>query len=189
MATVLAIGLLAVDAAGAAAAPRVSIASPWTKDDTIGDASRPQGDVRKVIVENRGSNVRFTFRMQAKPVWDTVGTSRATIMQFLVDWQGTGAAYDRRIAVSYSEGDWRIVTYNGSGGAVCVSQSGVVQSLGNFRYRFAMPAGGPVPCMGGQHVLRVAAQFRDDRDDSAGNDIRVDKVPNSGGYSPFIRLP
>lgn len=189
MAIALAIGLLAVDATVASAAPRVTINSPWTKDDTIGEASRPQGDVRKVIVENRGSSVRFTFRMQAKPIWDTFASSRATVMQFLIDWKGTSAAFDRRISVSHSEGDWRIITHDGSGGSVCASQSGGVQSLGNFRYRFSVPATGPVPCLGGQRVFRVAASFRDDRDDSAGEDVRVDKVPNNGGYGPFIRLP
>ncbi len=170
----------------AAAAGAVTIASPWAKDDTVGEAERPNGDVRRVVVENGRQNVRFTFRMQAKPIWDTAATSRATFMEFRLDWKGTTAAYNRRITVSFSEGDWRTVVFNGTGGALCVRQSGGVQSLGNFRYRFSVPVG---QCLGGPKVIRVMARFQDDLDDSALDDIHLDRVPNSGGYGPFIRLP
>ena len=187
------LGLLAVllvlsAAAPAASARRATVATPWTKDDTVGDASRPQGDVRKVVIENGHQRVWFTFRMQATPIWDTVSTSRATVMRFQIDWQGTTAAHERRISVSRSEGAWRIVVHDGGGGSICLRDGGV-QNLGNNRWRFSVPTGGPVPCLGGAHVLRVASSFRDDRDDSAADDIRIDKVPNSGGYGPFIRLP
>ena len=171
-----------------AATPRVTVATPWTKDDTIGDADRPQGDVRKIVVENGSNQVSFTFRMQATPIWDAVNTSRATVMRFLIDWKSTTAAYDRRVSVSRSDGAWRVVVHNGQGGAVCLRDGGV-QNLGSNRYRFSVPTGGPVPCLGGAHVLRVASSFRDDWDDSANDDIRIDRVPNSGGYGPFIRLP
>ncbi len=179
--------LVAVDAS-AAGARRAPVATPWVKVDTVGEASRPQGDVRSVIVENGHQQVRFTYRMQAAPVWDTFATSRRTVMQFLIDWQGTSSAYNRRITTSYSEGAWRTVVFNGTGGAVCLRDGGV-ENLGNNRYRFAIQTGGPVPCLGGAHVIRVASTFLDDRDDSAADDVRRDRVPDSGGYSPFIRLP
>jgi hypothetical protein len=185
-ALLLALCLLGTDAA--AAAPRATVGTPWTKDDTVGDASRPQGDVRKVVIENGRNRVWFTFRMQAAPVWDAVSTSRATVMRFQIDWQGTTAAFDRRVSVSRSEGAWRIVVHDGGGGSLCLRDGGV-QNLGSNRWRFAVPTTGAVPCLGGAHVIRVASSFRDDRDDSANNDIRIDKVPNSGGYGPFIRLP
>jgi hypothetical protein len=185
-ALLLAVGLFATDVA--AAAPRATVATPWTKDDTVGDASRPQGDVRKVVVENGHNRVWFTFRMQATPIWDTVSSSRATVMRFQIDWQGTAAAHDRRVSVSRSEGAWRIVVHDGAGGSICLRDGGV-QNLGNNRWRFSVPTTGAVPCLGGAHVLRVASSFRDDRDDSAADDVRIDKVPNNGGYGPFIRLP
>ncbi len=166
-------------------APRVQVDTPWTKDDTVGDASRPQGDVRRIVVDNGRQNITLTFRMVAAPIWDTLATDRATVMRFLLDWRGTTAAFDRRVTVSWSDGDWRIVVFNGAGGAVCVRDGGV-QPLANHRYRFTVAVG---MCMGGAHLVRVAASFSDDQDDSAADDIRLDRVPNSGGYGPFIRLP
>jgi hypothetical protein len=179
---------LAGGAPGAAATPRVTVATPWTKDDTIGEASRPLGDLRKVEVANGRQRVTFTFRMQAAPVWDAVSTSRVTVMRFQIDWRGTSAPPDRRVDVSRSDGAWRVVVHDGQGGSVCLRDGGV-QNLGDHRYRFSVPTGGPVPCLGGAHVLRVASSFRDDVDDSANNDVRIDKVPNNGSYGPFIRLP
>ena len=179
---------VAVATPAPAATPRATVATPWARDDTIGDASRPQGDVRKIEVANGRQQVTFTFRMQAAPVWDNFASARHTFMRFLVDWQGTSAAYNRRVTASYAEGNWHVVVYTGTGGTICARDGGV-QVLPNRRYRFSVPTGGPVPCLGGAHVLRVAAAFTDDRDDSAVDDLRLDKVPNSGGYGPFIRLP
>ena len=43
--------------------------------------------------------------------------------------------------------------------------------------------------LGGAHVLRANGKFLDDQDPSAGEDLKLNKVPNGGGYGPFIRLP
>jgi hypothetical protein len=176
-----------VGLAGAAPAeelttPRVQVSSPWTKDDTVGDADRSAGDVRKIVVENGRQNVRLTFRMQANPIWDTAATSRATHMAFLIDWQGTTAAYNRRVTMSRSDNGWNAVVFNGTGGAECI---GPLQALPNRRFRATIP----VVCLGGAHVIRVAGKFNDDHADDAEDDIHVDRVPNSGGYGPFVRLP
>jgi hypothetical protein len=183
----LATGPGALAVAAADLEPRVQVASPWGKDDTVGDATRPEGDVRRIVVANGRQQVTFTFRMVAKPIWDTQATSRRTLMRFRLDWFGTAAAHDRQITVSWSDGAWRTVVFDGSGGPLCVRQSGGVQILTGNRYRFSIPVG--PPCALGVHKLRVAASFDDDLDDSAGDDVRVDRVPNSGGYGPFIRLP
>jgi hypothetical protein len=179
--------LVGADAAQAAT-PRVQVASPWSKDDTVGEAFRPAGDVRRVVIQNGRQNVTFTFQMRATPIWSTVPTSRHTFMAFRLDWQNTSAAHNRRVTVSKADGGWHIVVYNGTGGAVCV-QDGGVQLLSDHRYRISVPTGGTYHCLGGQHVLRVASTFTDDQDDSADEDLKLDRVPNNGGYGPFIRLP
>ena len=168
--------------------PRVQVSSPWSKDDTVGEAVRPQGDVRKVVVENGRQQVRFTFRMVAKPFWDTFATSRHTYMSFELDWQGTTAPFNRRVTASYAEGNWHVVVYNGLGNSICV-QTGGVTALANHGWRFTVPTAGTFRCLGGAHVFRVAADFHDDQADDAVDDIRLDNVPNSGSYGPFIRLP
>lgn len=183
--SVLAVGAAVPADAESGLEPRVLVGTPWAKDDTVGDASRPQGDVRKVVIENGRQRVTFTFRMVAAPIWDTFATSRETVMRFRLDWRGTTAAHERQVSVSWSEGAWRIVTRNETGGPPCLRDGGV-RPLGNHRYQFSVPV---AQCLGGPHVLRVASTFRDDRDDSAAGDIRLDRVPNSGGYGPFIRLP
>jgi hypothetical protein len=172
-------------ASGAGLTPRVQTSSPWTKDDQVGEAFRPQGDVRRIVVANGRQNMTFTFRMVQTPVWDTVQTSRATHMAFKLDWQGTSAAPNRRITVSKSDGGWHGVVFNGTGGAVCTFDGGV-QGLPNHGYRFSVPV---QMCLGGAHVTRVAAEFRDDQEADASEDIKRDFVPNSGSYGPFIRLP
>ncbi len=177
-AVVAAISLLGVDAAGA-----TTVNSPWAKDDTVGDTSRPQGDVERVVIANGRQQVTFTFRMAAAPFWDTVATSRDTVMRFFLDWQGTTAPHDRQVTATFGEGAWHVIVRNGNGDAICV-RTGGVQSLTNHRYRFSVAS-----CLGGAHVLRVASRFDDDVADDASDDIRRDRVPNSGGYGPFIRLP
>lgn len=185
MVAALAALAVAVPSASAAPTPRALAANPWGRDDPAGDASRSAGDLRRITVENGRQNVVFTFRLQAAPVWDTAGTSRATVMRFLLDWRGTTLAHDRRITVSRSDGGWNTVVFNGTGGAVCLANGGVT-ALGNHRYRFRVPVD---MCLGGAHVLRASGSFADDRDDSALDDVRLDLVPNGGGYGPFIRLP
>lgn len=165
--------------------PRVAVNSPWSKDDTVGEAFRPQGDVRKVVVENGRQQVRFTFRMVANPLWDTVATSRHTYMSFELDWQGSTAPFNRRVTVSWAEGSWHVVVYNGLGNSICF-QNGGVTPLANHAWRFTVPT---AMCLGGAKVIRVAADFHDDQADDAADDIKLDRVPNSGGYGPFIRLP
>jgi len=193
VAVILALSAMtSVGSAGAAPSaelrPRVQVSSPWSKDDTVGEAFRPQGDVRKVVVENGRQQVRFTFRMVATPLWDTFATSRHTFMAFELDWQGTSAAFNRRVTVSRAEGNWHVVVYNGLGNSICV-QTGGVTALANHAWRFSVPTAGQFACLGGAHVIRVAADFNDDQADDAEDDIRHDHVPNSGGYGPFIRLP
>ncbi len=180
------LGPAGAEPAGEELTPRVQVASPWSKDDTVGEADRPQGDVRRVVVENGRQNVRLTFRMVAKPFWDTFATSRRTFMAFRIDWQGTTPAYNRRVSVSWAEGSYHSVVYNQLGHSICV---GGAQPLPNHGIRVTLPATGSPNCMGGAHVLRVAGVFSDDHADDASNDIFRDHVPNSGGYGPFIRLP
>jgi hypothetical protein len=183
-ALLLTLGLLGLTATEASAA----VPSPWIKDDPAGDASRPQGDLRRVIVENGRTQVRFTFRMAASPAWDTAATSRHTFMRFLLDWQGSSTAYNRKVTASWAGGTWNVNVYNSLGNSICTSTGGVT-NLGNHRWRFSVPTGGTFACLGGARVLRVAAAFTDDRDDSAGEDLRLDKVPDGGGYGAFIQLP
>ena len=172
--------------APAEAAPRATVGSPWVKDDPVGDAFRPAGDLRRIVVENGQQNIRLTFRTVAKPIWDTSSNSRRTFMAFKLDWQGTPLAHDRRITVSYSEGNWYQVIYLGNGSTICFATGGVTV-LPNFGYRITVPLN--TGCMGGAHVLRVAGVFSDDQDPSADDDLKLDKVPNGGGYGPFIRIP
>ena len=172
--------------APADAAPRATVASPWVKTDQVGEAARPQGDIRGIVVENGRQNIRLTFRTVAKPIWDTTSNSLRTFMAFKLDWQGTALAHDRRITVSFSEGTWYQVIYLGNGNTICFATGGVTV-LPNFGYRITVPVNSG--CMGGARVIRVAGEFWDDFDASAGEDIRKDRVPNGGGYGPFIRLP
>lgn len=187
VAIVSAAGLGPADAApaGEELTPRATVPNPWVKDDPVGDAFRPQGDLRRIVVENGRQNIRLTFRTVAKPIWDTIANSRSTVMAFNIDWQGTTLAYNRRVLVSHSDGAWRQVIRNGNGNAVCVANGGVT-ILPNFGYRVSVPVN---MCMGGAKVIRVAGEFRDDQDPSAANNIKIDRVPNGGGYGPFIRLP
>ena len=179
-----AMSLLGVDRAGAA-----TVNTPWGKDDTVGDTFRPQGDVERVVIDNRRTQVTFTFRMAAVPLWDTQATSRSTVMRFFLDWQGTTAPHDRQVTATYGEdGAWHVIVRNGAGNPLCV-RTGGVQQLTNHRYRFTVATGGTFNCLAGAHVLRVASRFDDDIADDASDDIRHDRVPNSGGYGPFIRLP
>ncbi len=172
--------------APADAAPRATVGSPWVKADQVGEAARPQGDIRNIVVENGRQNIRLTFRTVAKPIWDTTSNNLRTFMAFKIDWQGTALAHDRRITVSFSEGNWHQVVYLGNGNTICVATGGVTV-LPNFGYRITVPVN--TGCMGGAKVIRVAGEFWDDHDASAGEDIRKDRVPNGGGYGPFIRLP
>jgi hypothetical protein len=191
-AVAVAVILLSVTSAGSAGAepsaelgPRVQVSSPWSKDDTVGEAFRPQGDVRKIVVENGRQQVRFTFRMVAKPLWDTFATSRHTYLSYELDWRGSTAPFNRRVTVSFAEGAWHVNVYNGLGHSIC-TQTGGVTALANHGWRFTVPT---AMCLGGAHVIRVATDFHDDQADDASDDIRLDRVPNSGGYGPFIRLP
>jgi hypothetical protein len=178
-----------VDAAGDPRAPgtepRVQVNTPWGKDDTVGDASRPQGDLRRIIVENGRQQMTFTFRTMATPMWDNPSTDRVTGMVFDMDWQGTSVDPNRTLVVTREDGVWTSIILRGNGAFEC-GRTGGVRQLSN--HRFVMTA--PVQlCLGGAHVLRVASGFVDDRDDTAGTDARVDAAPNSRFYGPFIRLP
>lgn len=166
-------------------APRVQVGTPWGKDDTVGDATRPQGDLRRIIVENGRQQMTFTFRTVAIPFWDTAATDRTTGMVFDMDWHGTTPPPNRTLVIFRNDGPWFAVILNGGGQSVCSRQGGVRQLTNN---RFVLNA--PVQqCLGGAHILRVGAGFVDDADDTAVDDTTVDRVPNSGGYGPFIRLP
>ena len=172
--------------APAEAAPRATVASPWVKDDPAGDAFRPQGDLRRIVVENGQQNIKLTFRVAANPIWDTASNSRRTVMAFELDWQGTPLGYDRRVVVSHSDGGWRQVIFDANGNGICLRDGGVV-ILPNHGFRISVPLN--TGCMGGAHVLRANGKFLDDQDPSADDDIRIDRVPNGAGYGPFIRLP
>jgi hypothetical protein len=183
IALLLVVALAATGLSGVVPAGATTVNTPWGKDDTVGEAFRPQGDVERVVVENGRQRVTFTFRMAAVPLWDTVATSRDTVMRFFLDWRGTTAPHDRQVTATYGEGAWHVIVRNGNGDAICL-RTGGVQQLSNHRYRFTVAS-----CLGGAHVLRVAARFDDDQADDASKDIKRDRVPNSGGYGPFIRLP
>ncbi len=188
VAVVSAVGLGPADAAPAdeRLTPRVTVPTPWAKDDPGGDADRPQGDLRRVTVENGRQQIRLTFRMAANPIWDTPSTSRYTRMAFKIDWQGTPLAFDRRVVVSRADGAWRQVIFDGNGNGICLRDGGV-RILPNYGFGIRVPV--TTGCMGGAKVIRVAGEFLDDHDNSAGEDVRIDRVPNGGGYGPFIRLP
>lgn len=167
------------------AAPRATAANPWVRDDPAGDAFRPQGDLRRIVVENGRQNIRLTFRTAAKPIWDTIANSRATRMVFKIDWQGTTLAYNRRVVVSRADGAWRQVIFDGNGNGICLRDGGVTV-LPNFGYRASVPVN---MCMGGARVIRVGGEFLDDQEPDASDDIKTDRVPNGANYGPFIRLP
>lgn len=168
------------------AAPRVSVATPWVKDDPAGDAFRPQGDLRRIVVDNGRQQIELLFRMAANPIWDTSSNSRHTVMALELDWQGTPLGYDRRVVVSRSDGAWRQVIFDANGNGICLRNGGV-RILPNYGFGIRVPVN--TGCMGGPHVLRASGEFLDDQDPSADEDIKIDKVPNGGGYGPFIRLP
>lgn len=184
---VLAVAIVGVAGlAPADAAPRATVPTPWVKDDPPGDAFRPQGDLRRIVVDNRYQQIELLFRMAANPIWDTSSNSRRTIMVFKLDWQGTPLAYDRRVVVSRSDGAWRQVIFDANGNGICLRDGGV-RILPDYGFGIRVPVN--TGCMGGPHVLRVSGVFTDDQDPSADEDLKLDKVPNGGGYGPFIRLP
>jgi hypothetical protein len=180
IALVLALGLVGLTGTTAEAAP---VATPWGLNDTIGEASRPNGDIGRVVISNGRQAVNFLWKMQAAPFWDNTSVARSTRTVFEIDWQGTTPAYNRRLVISRYEGTFTSVVFNGIGGSECIGYN-TVRIRPGLRYDVTVPT----VCLGGAHVLRVATRFLDDRDNGSGEDIRIDKVPNAG-YSPFIRLP
>ena len=206
LAVIAAVCLLGIDGAGASSpstsaqrvadalgppaesgrlARRVQVASPWGKDDTVGDAARPEGDLRRIIVANGNQHMSFTWRTVATPLWDTAATDRITGVVFDMDWQNTTAPPNRSLVVEKQDGVWTAVILNARNQAIC-SRTGGVRVLTNHRFNINAPV---QQCLGGAHVLRVASGFVDDLDDTAVDDTRVDFAPNSRGYGPFIRLP
>ena len=165
--------------------PRSTVATPWGKDDTVGDAERPEGDLRRIIVENGRVQMHFMFRTVQRPLWDTAATDRLTGMVFSLDWEGTTAAPNRQIVVLRDDGIWVIGILTGRGRLVC-ERTGGVRQLTNNRFTFSAPVQG---CLGGAHVVRASGGLVDDLDDTAEDDLHVDFAPNGGGYGPFIRLP
>jgi hypothetical protein len=109
------------------------------------------------------------------------------VIEMLVDWKGTGAAYDRRVVFSNSEGSPNSVVYLANGNTIC---AGGMQLLPNNRFRVTFPAGFALnQCMGGARTVRVKVNFRDDIQDDAGTNIKLDRVPDASPYGPWIRLP
>jgi hypothetical protein len=171
-------------AGGPELTPRVRVNSPWGKDDTVGDAPRPQGDLRRIIVENGRVQMHFTFRTVATPLWDNASTDRTTGMVFDMDWLDTTAPPNRTLVVTRDDGVWSAAIFNGGGHLVC-SRTGGVRQLTNHRFNISAPV---QTCLGGPHVLRIGSGFVDDQDDTAGEDLHTDLAPNTN-YGPFIRLP
>ena len=177
--------------ADAAAAPRsgppaeVLVNTPWGKDDTVGEATRPQGDLRRIVVENGRTQMHFTFRTVETPLWDTPSTDRIVGMVFDMDWQGTTVPPNRTLIVTREDGVWNAAILNGGGNFVC-GRTGGVRQLSNHRFKISAPV---AECLGGAHVLRVLGTFVDDADDGAPQATTSDAAPNSRFYGPFIRLP
>jgi hypothetical protein len=165
--------------------PRIQVNSPWGKDDTTGEASRPAGDLRRIIVANGRQQMTFTFRTVATPLWDNASTERDTGMVFDMDWQGTTVPPNRTIIVTRIDGTWYTAILRGNGSLEC-DRFGGIRQLTNHRFQFTAPV---QLCLGGPHVLRVSTAFVDDRDDTEAMDQRLDFAPNSRFYGPFIRLP
>ena len=165
--------------------PRVQVSSPWGKDDTVGDAARPQGDLRRIVVENGRQQMTFMFRTVQTPLWDNASTERDTGMVFDMDWHGTSVDPNRTLVVTRIDGVWNVGILRGNGALECYRTGGVRQ-LTNHRFVISAPV---QLCLGGAHVLRVASGFVDDQDDTAATDSSVDAAPNSRFYGPFIRLP
>jgi hypothetical protein len=136
-------------------------------------------------VDNGHVRMDFMFRTVAYPRWDTPSTDRLVGMVFDMDWYGTSVAPNRTLVVDRIDNVWVATILNGRGQSVC-SRTGGVQQLSNNRFTISAPV---EACLGGAHVLRVAGFFVDDLDDTAAEDTRVDYVPNSRFYGPFIRLP
>ena len=108
-------------------------------------------------------------------------------MAFKLDWQGTPLGYDRRVVgqpLRRAPGGRSSSTPTAT---ASVFADGGVAILPNHGFRISVPV--TTGCMGGAHVLRATGVFLDDQDPSADDDIKIDKVPNGGGYGPFIRLP
>ena len=182
------VGLLAGSAPEASAdvAAQATAANPWAKDDTVGEVSRPDGDLRRVVITNGRQNVNFFWRTVGTPSWDTPSVNRNTRAVFEVDWQGTTTPYNRRIVVSRYEGVWTVVVFNGVRQGICIAYNSV-RVRTNHRFDITVPV---QQCLGGAHVLRVKTRFFDDDDDSVGEaGLTVDRVPDNGGYGPFVRLP
>ena len=177
------------DAAGVApasgASPEVLVNTPWGKDDTVGEATRPEGDLRRIVVENGRTQMHFTFRMVETPLWDTPMTDRIVGMVFDIDWQDTTVPPNRTLIVSREDGVWNATILNGGGHFVC-GRTGGVRQLSNHRFNISAPV---QQCLGGAHVVRVLGTFVDDTDDGAPQATTTDAAPNSRFYSPFIRLP
>jgi hypothetical protein len=167
------------------AAPGAAVHTPWGKDDAVGDARRPQGDLRRIVVENGRAQMTFMFRTVAAPFWDNLRTDRVVGMVFDMDWRGTSPAPDRTLLVSRDDNVWSVVVLRANGNFECTRYGGVRQ-LANHRFEVSVPVRS---CLGGAHVLRVASGFLDDADDGPGEDASVDAAPNSRTYGPFISLP
>ncbi len=203
LASIIAMGLIGIDGAGASGGstarqlsdafapaagssltPRIQVNSPWGKDDTVGEAFRPEGDLRRIIVENGHQRMVFTFRTVARPLWDTPSTDRITGMVFDMDWHGTSVPPNRTLVITREDNIWVGVILDGNQQVVC-SRTGGVQQLSNNRFVL----GAPSACLGGSHMVRVASGFVDDRNDGPGETVSVDSAPDSRFYGPFIRLP
>lgn len=148
----------------------MEVNSPWGKDDTVGEAARPQGDVRRIIITNGRQRLNVFWRMVAQPLWDNPSTDRVTGIDFAIDWQGTGPALDREVVFLREDNVWKAAIFNARGVLVCSRSAGGVRVQPGFRFN----SNAPTDCLGG---------------DTSVSDPEINDMPNSRFYGPFIRIP